>query len=375
MNKVIPFAVFLLLVCNGILLCRLYYDQGHMADLAPQDYYRLSMRVDMDLAGENAYARFYVPTERTGQSIISNTMQASGLGVNQIEQGEDRVVVLTAIKQSGHRSAVYEACIRTREDRYSVDREITLPETIPNHIIKYLMPSMEIQSEDPGIIALSERIVNSESSLPIKISRLYKYVELEIENSEYENTLDAVSVSKWKEAFCGGKSRLLVALLRSQNIPARVVGGIILSEGIKRKTHVWVEVWLNGEWAAIDPTNGYYFIKPRHYLKLYNGDVSLIQRSDDINFHYSYAIERKIGTPDEALASVDQGTFSLWILLNEVGIDFNVLRIFLLLPIAVLLILVFRNIIGLECFGTFVPALLAVSFRETGIVYGVTMLV
>jgi hypothetical protein len=50
-------------------------------------------------------------------------------------------------------------------------------------------------------------------------------------------------------------------------------------------------------------------------------------------------------------------------------------RIILLLPVGVLLLVVFRNVVGIRTFGTFMPVLIALTFRETHLAWGVALYV
>jgi hypothetical protein len=43
------------------------------------------------------------------------------------------------------------------------------------------------------------------------------------------------------------------------------------------------------------------------------------------------------------------------------------------IPIAVLLLVVLRNVVGIKTFGTFMPVLIALAFRETQLLWGVFM--
>ncbi len=51
---------------------------------------------------------------------------------------------------------------------------------------------------------------------------------------------------------CQDYSHILIALLRKAGIPARYVVGMMVGEG---ETHAWVEVYHNGAWYGVDPTN------------------------------------------------------------------------------------------------------------------------
>ncbi|NJK88716.1 MAG: hypothetical protein HC923_04495 [Myxococcales bacterium] len=50
------------------------------------------------------------------------------------------------------------------------------------------------------------------------------------------------------------------------------------------------------------------------------------------------------------------------------------LRLLLLIPLGALFVSAFRNFIGLRTFGTFMPILLGLALRETGLVVGLTMI-
>lgn len=51
---------------------------------------------------------------------------------------------------------------------------------------------------------------------------------------------------------CQDYAHVMLAVLRSRNIPCRYVVGMLMGEG---KSHAWVEVLQHGSWYAFDPTN------------------------------------------------------------------------------------------------------------------------
>jgi hypothetical protein len=50
-----------------------------------------------------------------------------------------------------------------------------------------------------------------------------------------------------------------------------------------------------------------------------------------------------------------------------------VYRVALLVPVGVLFLVILRNVIGIRTFGTFMPVLIALSFRETQLLWGVLL--
>jgi hypothetical protein len=48
-----------------------------------------------------------------------------------------------------------------------------------------------------------------------------------------------------------------------------------------------------------------------------------------------------------------------------------VYRVMLLVPVGAFILVILRNIVGIKTFGTFMPVLIALAFRETGLLWGI----
>ncbi|MGW8316804.1 MAG: 7TM domain-containing protein, partial [Bacteroidales bacterium] len=64
--------------------------------------------------------------------------------------------------------------------------------------------------------------------------------------------------------------------------------------------------------------------------------------------------------------------YQLWEAFENIGVPIGLLKIILLLPLGALIVAIFRNVVGLTTFGVFLPALIAIASRETGLWYGIT---
>lgn len=75
----------------------------------------------------------------------------------------------------------------------------------------------------------------------------------------------ATEVFRQRKGVCQDMAHLLITLCRKKGIVARYVNGFMLGEGV---THAWVEIYDNGTWLGIDPTNDtlidYGYIKIAH---------------------------------------------------------------------------------------------------------------
>ena len=52
------------------------------------------------------------------------------------------------------------------------------------------------------------------------------------------------------------------------------------------------------------------------------------------------------------------------------GLSLSILQFLLVIPFAVLFVVVFKNVVGLKTYGTFLPALMAMAIQETGLTAG-----
>lgn len=114
-------------------------------------------------------------------------------------------------------------------------------------------------SADPGTIAL----------------RMEKYVHKELKKKNFSTALaSAAEVAKSLEGDCTEHACLLAAMLRTQQIPSRVVVGLVYAERFGAfGGHMWTEAWLDGNWVPLDGTLGAGGIGAGH-IKLADSDLA-----------------------------------------------------------------------------------------------------
>jgi hypothetical protein len=163
---------------------------------------------------------------------------------------------------------------------------------------------------------------------------------------------------------CASKARLLVALLRCRGIPARQVTGLTLTKGRDQHAHSWVEAWVDQRWLPMCPVYHRFGAVPSTYLVLTYGETPAVSAHHVSDLNYAFLVE-KVGP---GIVAADAGPLrraflavSLYVLSPN---DQELVRFLLLLPLAALIVCLFRNVIGLASFGTFAPALLGLAFRE-----------
>ena len=166
--------------------------------------------------------------------------------------------------------------------------------------------------------------------------------------------------AKNRSALALSKANLMIELLRSAAIPARLVSGIVIDEQIALEEHYWIEAYIQEQWQSFDPVYGYSRQVPSNYLRLAVDTTSLAFTDDGTPVEVSIdAIQQP------ALAgrlSSGQKKFVDVIDLTRLSLDTQFLLVtILLLPIAALITTAFHSVVGVRSYGTFTPALIAMT--------------
>ncbi|MEL6860309.1 MAG: sugar-transfer associated ATP-grasp domain-containing protein [Pseudomonadota bacterium] len=268
----------------------------------------------------------------------------------------------------------YHSLISARELNYSLDPSLQVPEFLPEQYSQYLIEEEGIQVGHPEIRDLWSTIQPEDSRQLVPVlNAIYNYTYQEIEGAPFKGFTDALTALRLGRASCNGKGRLFVALARSNGIPARLVGGVIMNQGSKKTSHQWLEVLIEGRWVPFDPTNGYFARLPENYLRLYTGDHALFRHTRNINFDYRFTIKPFSQSP--ALFEFEENEpilnrFNAARLMKLTGLPEEMIGVFLMFPLAALVTIFLRSVVGLQTFGIFMPMLIAAACVNTGLWLG-----
>lgn len=139
----------------------------------------------------------------------------------------------------------------------------------------FLLPSLNVQSNDPDIVALSAEITRGLSTDREKALAIHDWLTREVTydvdgihtNSFLTRPQDAKDVAQTKLAVCDGFSNLFAALSRAAGIQTKVVTGPLgvpasyltkeqMCEPQRRdpNLHAWNEVYVDNRWVTVDST-------------------------------------------------------------------------------------------------------------------------
>jgi len=181
--------------------------------------------------------------------------------------------------------------------------------------------------------------------------------------------LDAWSALQKKR----GGLRALHILLRAAQVSAQSVEGLRLADEVRSRPLRWIEAWDGSVWKILWPETGEIEADPASLLPLTLGDIRALAASPGRLIGARWSMSRQVtsawGLHFERLRS--SGRFlDRWSLFSLPAEFQGTFRILLLVPIGTLIISVLRNIVGFPTFGIFMPVLMALAFRNTGLFYG-----
>jgi hypothetical protein len=136
----------------------------------------------------------------------------------------------------------------------------------------------------------------------------------------------------------------------------------------------WIEIKNGDEWRAYDEKNYQFgFYKDEKYMPWWFGlDNHFIDVQGGSKVNVKVAVKKN--SDDAVSQALLREKGSDWILsFSFFGFPVDtqlVFKVLLLIPVGGLIIVILRQLVGLKTFGTFMPVLVALSFRETQLFWG-----
>ena len=167
---------------------------------------------------------------------------------------------------------------------------------------------------------------------------------------------------------------MVTTILAVARIPARMIRGFAL-DGRQRHADLipWLEIYDGDRWRYFNPATGEENL-PERFFVWWRGSERLVTVDGGSNLQIGFAVQENhldaiaIAESQAAQQGAALVEFSLYRLPIQTQAVYAVL---LMIPIGALVMVVMRNIIGIDAFGTFMPVLIALAFRETKLLWGI----
>ena len=350
-------ALFLASLGMGLFLYKALVMGFPLAPRAISDIWNIECRIAFIARNPPVKVSLFVPRSTSRFAIMNENFISQGYGIGTAIKDGNRQAVWSIRKAQGQQTLYYRAVVRR------IDAEA--PTATPSEGEKPRFQGAYLAAAESLIADIHEQSADVDTFVKELTNRL---------NSPQPDNNAALLLGK--QAAVSKKVKVAVQVLGHAGIPARVIQGVEL-EWENREVPLihWLQVYEEKQWRPYDPITGDSGV-PGDYFPWYRGTEPLVKLEGGDRLQVTLSVNLQ---EEEAVrAAIERGRikspFLLEFSLFSLPIHTQaVYRILLLIPVGAFLLVILRNVIGIKTFGTFMPVLIALAFRETQLLWGIIL--
>ncbi|MGA9705766.1 osmotic stress tolerance membrane protein RloB [Pseudomonas sp.] len=171
------------------------------------------------------------------------------------------------------------------------------------------------------------------------------------------------------------KAKIVELLLSIAHVPVEKVHTIRLVADQPQSPELWLRSFNGNDWLYFNPETGEQGL-PADRLLWWTGDENLITVDGGKKAMVTFSLNNSEMNAIRLAKLTDENTDANFLEYSLYGLPLQTQQTFMIMvmiPIGVLVILILRNLIGLQTLGTFTPVLIALAFRETQLGFGIVL--
>ncbi len=316
------------------------------------DIWTVEAKVSFEALGGDVKVMLGTPSNNNGFEILSEEIVAKNYKV--VQNKENNTIEFSAKNKQGKQKLYYR--LNIYEDIEKVSDEVMAPQKVERPILA-----------DDEKMQMSKIWELAELQEGDKVQTIIKTVNQEMANPSMSLVLPLNHTSK---EF----AEKIIQILSYKRIAARLVRAIKLEEGKKtEKPDIMLEAYLDGKWTLYDLNTANIGL-PKKWVVFQRGGVSLLDVHGGEDSKVLFSVLKSVATPlkmaefkaknNRFLVPYEYSVYSLPIL------EQNTLKWLMIFPLAILIVVIMRNIVGVATMGTFTPMLIAMALVKTGLVSG-----
>ncbi|MWV16637.1 hypothetical protein F3I16_11360 [Pseudomonas sp. L-22-4S-12] len=186
---------------------------------------------------------------------------------------------------------------------------------------------------------------------------------------------DNVKLLMAGDASTPNKAKIIELLLSIAHVPMERVHTIRLAADIQQNPELWLRSFNGKDWLYYNPDTGEQGL-PADRLVWWTGDDQLVSIEGGKKAQVSFTLNNSEMNAIRLAKLTDENTDVDFLEYSLYGLPLQTqqtYQIMIMIPIGVLVILILRNLGGLQTLGTFTPVLIALAFRETQLGFGIVL--
>ena len=337
------------------------------------DSWTIETKVSFTGRGDPVTLRLALPESEGPFSVIDESFIASGFGIETATDETGRRAIFERRAQDGDAVVFYRARLVSVDRRLGQDESKPAPEAVSDYRRSERRRAIQ-ENATPLLVALDSVLSEALEKSAGERSFITQLARLSADEAD-----DRIStIVEGGPPEIGNAADRLVFLLNAAGTPARLIQGILLDTDTRQAPlQSWVEYWLNDTWVSADPRTAQPLDNSRALPIVYDR-APIVDGDGFRRLGVTWSVARNFES--QLLRAMERGEeFAPWVnatSLLSLPIDLQlVFRILLLIPLGALIIVVLKQVIGMPAFGTFMPILIALAFRETSLITGMILFV
>ncbi|AMR67100.1 MULTISPECIES: osmotic stress tolerance membrane protein RloB [Pseudomonadaceae] len=186
---------------------------------------------------------------------------------------------------------------------------------------------------------------------------------------------DNVKLLLGGDASTANKAKVIDLLLSIAHVPMERVHTIRLVADAQQSPELWLRSFNGENWLYFNPESGEQGL-PVDRVVWWTGDEPLVSIEGGKKPQVSFTLNNSEMNAIRLAKLTDENTDVDFLEYSLYGLPLQTqqtYQIMIMIPIGVLVILILRNLGGLQTLGTFTPVLIALAFRETQLGFGIVL--
>lgn len=302
--------------------------------------------------------QMFVPPQNTRFVTLNESFISKNFGVSVNKADDNRLITWSSRRASGSQTLFYRLVVTSRFGAEMPDTEGPV----------YRDPIEVEGAEKIAIEALLAPIRQYSADIETFIGEAIKRIN--------DNSNDNVKVLLNGDDSTANKVDVLETLLAAAHVPIERINTLNLAQSSLSKTELWIRSYNGDNWLYFNPITGQKGL-PKDRLIWWYGDKPLMELEGGSRPTVEFTVSRSemnairlaqlVRDANSATRFLDNSLYGLPLS------DQQTYQLIIMIPVGVLIILLLRNVVGIQTLGTFTPVLIALAFRETGLGFGVAL--
>ena len=343
----------------GIFLFKFLLLEFPLRPQQQSDIWDLEVRLSYVAAGGPARLSLLIPKDSRRFRLVDEVFVSHGYGLLTANPGSNRQVVWSNGKARGRQVLFYKTAVRAIRPSEATE-SASRPRVVPPR----LSPAAQEAAK-----SLAADIQPHAGNLSTLVQALLQ----RLNDPQPDDHVRLLLGNKPDRLKVTGTA---VKVLRYLEIPARAAHGVRLTRYTSRvPIQHWLQVHDGKAWRSYDPVSGETPL-PDDYFTWWRGNTPLaaLEGGRGLSVEITTGLNKEAALSAAAARSEARVPGLSAVSLYRLPLDTQlVYRVLLTVPVGVLILVLLRNLVGLRTFGTFMPVLIALAFRETLLLWGVAL--